>query len=43
MIENYMTMGALAKGKKPEGGPRGKAAVPFLEEEAVMSIYDGPV
>jgi hypothetical protein len=38
-----MTMGALAKGKKPEDDPRGKAATPFPWEEAVMAIYDEPV
>jgi hypothetical protein len=29
MMKNYMTTGALAKGKKPEGDPAGKAAAPF--------------
>jgi hypothetical protein len=43
MMKNYMTLGALSKGKKPEGDPRGKAAAPFPGEEAVMSIYGRPV
>jgi hypothetical protein len=43
MMKNYMTTGALAKGKKPEDDPRGKAATPFPWEEAVMAIYDEPV
>jgi hypothetical protein len=42
MMKNYMTTGTFAKGKKPEGGPVGKAATPFLEEKAVMSICSGP-
>jgi hypothetical protein len=29
MMKNYMTMGALAIGKKPEGDLVGKAAAPF--------------
>jgi hypothetical protein len=41
-MKNYMTMGALAKRKKPEGDPTGKAIVPF-HEKAVMSIYSGPI
>jgi hypothetical protein len=42
MMKNYMTMGAFAKGKKPEGDSAGKAATPFAEEKSVMSIYGGP-
>jgi hypothetical protein len=42
MMKNYKTMGALAKRKKPEGDPTGKAIVPF-HEKAVMSIYSGPI
>jgi hypothetical protein len=42
MMKNYMTTGTFAKGKKPEGGPVGKAATPFPEEKAVMLIYSGP-
>jgi hypothetical protein len=38
MMKNYMI-----KGKKPEGDPSGKAAMPFPEEKAVMLIYDGPI
>jgi hypothetical protein len=39
MIKNYKTMGSLARSKKPEGDLAGKAAAPFPEEKAVMSIY----
>jgi hypothetical protein len=42
MMKNYMTSEALTKGKKPEGDLGGKAT-PIPEEEAVMSIYGGPV
>jgi hypothetical protein len=42
MMKNYMTMGTFAKGNKPEGDSAGKAAAPFPEEKAVMSIYGGP-
>jgi hypothetical protein len=40
MIKNYMTTGALTKGRKSEGDPGGKTIAPFPEEEAVMSIYN---
>jgi hypothetical protein len=43
MMKNYMTTVALAKSKKPKGDPVGKTATPFLGEEKVMSIYEGPV
>jgi hypothetical protein len=43
MMKNYITLGALAKGKKPEGDPERKAAAPFPREEVVISIYGGPV
>jgi hypothetical protein len=33
----------LARAKKLEGDLAGKAATPFLEEKAVMSIYGGSV
>jgi hypothetical protein len=42
-MKNYMTTGAFTKGKKPEGDSVGKAATPFPEEMAVMSIYSGLV
>jgi hypothetical protein len=35
--------GSCQGGKKPEGDLRGKAAAPFPGEEAVMSIYGGPI
>jgi hypothetical protein len=43
MLRNFMTLGALSKGKKPEGGPGGKAVIPFLREEVIMSINGGLV
>jgi hypothetical protein len=42
MMKNYMTTGAFAKGKKPKDDSAGKAAAPFPEEKAVMSIYGWP-
>jgi hypothetical protein len=42
-MKNYMIMGALAKGKKPEGDPAGKAGVPFPRQMAVMSMCCGPI
>jgi hypothetical protein len=42
MMKNYMTTGTFARAKKPEDEPTRKAAAPFLEEKAVMSIYGGP-
>jgi hypothetical protein len=41
MMKNYMTMGNLARNKKPEGDSAVKAGAPFPEEKAVMSIYGG--
>jgi hypothetical protein len=43
MMKNYMTTGALTKGKNPEGNAVGKATTPFPGEKAVMSIYGGPI
>jgi hypothetical protein len=43
MMKNYMTTGALAKGKKPRDDAAGKATAPLPGEKAVMSIYGGPV
>jgi hypothetical protein len=43
MIKNYMISRDLAKGKKSEGDPGGKAVAPFPGEEVVMSVYDGPI
>jgi hypothetical protein len=39
MMRNFMTLGALTKGKEPEGDPGGKGETPFLGKEAVMMIY----
>jgi hypothetical protein len=41
MTKNYMTTGTFARGKKPEGGPMGKAVAPFPEEKAFISFYRG--
>jgi hypothetical protein len=38
MMMNYMTIGKMARSKKLEGNSTGKAATPFPEEKAVMSI-----
>jgi hypothetical protein len=43
MMKNFMTSGALSKGKKPEGDPGKKGVSPFPREEAVMTIYGGPI
>jgi hypothetical protein len=43
MMKNYMTTGALAKGKKPVDDAAGKATAPLPGEKAVMSIYGGPI
>jgi hypothetical protein len=43
MMKNFMTSGAITKGKKLEGHPGGKSPPPILGEEEVMSIYGGPV
>jgi hypothetical protein len=42
MMKNCMAMRSLASAKKHESDSVGKAAAPFLEEKAVMSIYGGP-
>jgi hypothetical protein len=42
MMKNYMTTGTFAKSKKPEGDSARKVAAPFLEQNAVLSIYGGP-
>jgi hypothetical protein len=36
-----MATGSLARAKNPEGDSIGKAAAPFLQENAVMSTYGG--
>jgi hypothetical protein len=41
MMENYMTTGTFARGKKLKGDPTRKVVVPFSKEKAVMSIYGG--
>jgi hypothetical protein len=42
MMKNYVTTGALAKGKNPKDDSSQKVAVTFLEEKVVMSMYGGP-
>jgi hypothetical protein len=39
MMKNFMTSGALSKGKNPEGDLGGKGMTPFPKEEAFISIY----
>jgi hypothetical protein len=39
MMKNFMTSGALSKGKKPEGDQGGNGAASDPEEAAVMIIY----
>jgi hypothetical protein len=41
MVNNYMTTGTFAKGKKPDGDSSGKAVAPFPNEKVVMLIYGG--
>jgi hypothetical protein len=41
MMKNFMTSGALTKGKEPEGDPSEKGVTPFPGEEAVMMIDGG--
>jgi hypothetical protein len=38
-MKNFMTSGALPKGKKPDGDPGRKGVAPFRREEVVMMIY----
>jgi hypothetical protein len=40
MIKNFKTLGAFSKGRKPEGGLRGKGATPIPEEVEVMPIFN---
>jgi hypothetical protein len=42
MMKNFMTSGALSRGKKPEGEPRGRWATLKPEEAAVMTIVGWP-
>jgi hypothetical protein len=39
MMKNFVTSGALSKGKKTEGDQGGRGATPFLGEEVVLMIY----
>jgi hypothetical protein len=41
MMKNFMTTGALTKGKEPKGDSGRKGVTPYPEEEVVMVIYDG--
>jgi hypothetical protein len=43
MMKNFMTSGALSKGKKPEGEPEDRTTAPFPGEEEVMPIHGGSV
>jgi hypothetical protein len=40
MMKNFMTSGALSKGKKPKGDPGEKGATSVLDEAAIMTIFD---
>jgi hypothetical protein len=40
MMKNFMTSGALSKGKKPKGDPGKKGATSVLDEAAIMTIFD---
>jgi hypothetical protein len=39
MMKNFMTLGALSKGRKPKEDLSGKDAAPIPEEAAVMAIF----
>jgi hypothetical protein len=39
MMKKYMTTGTSARRRKPECDSVGKAAAPFPEEKAVLSVY----
>jgi hypothetical protein len=39
MIKNFMTSGALSRGKKPEGDSDKKGATTIPGEAAIMKIY----
>jgi hypothetical protein len=40
MMKNFMTSGALSRGKKFEGDPGGKGTTPAPKKTAVMAISD---
>jgi hypothetical protein len=40
MMKNFMTSGALSKGKKPDEDPGGKCVASFPEEAVVITIYN---
>jgi hypothetical protein len=42
MMKNFLTFGALSKGKNPEGESGEKGVACFPREEVVMMIYDCP-
>jgi hypothetical protein len=37
-MKNFMTSGALTKGREPEGPSAKKGMTPFLREDATMTI-----
>jgi hypothetical protein len=39
MMKIFMTSGALSRGKKPEGYPGGKGAIPDPKEAVIMTIF----
>jgi hypothetical protein len=40
MMKNFMTSGALSKGRKPEADLAGKDAIAIPGEAAVMTIFN---
>jgi hypothetical protein len=40
--KNFMTSGALTRGKEPKRDLGRKGVIPFPEEETVMMVYDAP-
>jgi hypothetical protein len=41
MMKNFMTLGYLTRDKENIGDLGRKGVMPFLREEAVMTVYDG--
>jgi hypothetical protein len=39
MMKNFMTSGALSKGREPEGNPGGKDATPIPREAMIMTTF----
>jgi hypothetical protein len=39
MMKNFITSGALSRGKKPEGDPNGNGAAPAPGKVAIMAVF----